>query len=346
LPQAKLSNLYGPTEAAVDVTAWECQPGEEGARVPIGRPIANIRMYVLDSNRQPVPIGVIGEIHIGGVGVGRGYWNRPELTAARFLRDPFSAEPDARLYKTGDLGRWRQDGALEYLGRNDTQVKIRGMRIELGEIEAQLLAHPRIKEAVVVAREDIPGEKRLVAYVIAEDASANVEALRTHLRAVLPDHMVPSAFVMLERFPLTPNGKLDRRALPAPDIEAYTARAYEAPQGETEERLAEIWKELLRVPRVGRHDSFFELGGHSLLAMQLIVRVRFLFSTELPLKAVFESPALALLAARVDGLRHARLLDELATGGADIEELLESVAAMPDLKAREWVRELTFGDKA
>jgi amino acid adenylation domain-containing protein/thioester reductase-like protein len=299
-PHARLSNLYGPTEAAVDVTAWECNPEDQNPRVPIGRPISNIRMYVLDKNRNAVPIGVTGEIHIAGIGVGRGYLNRPELTAERFIEDPFSSESGACMYKTGDLGRWRPDGNIEYLGRNDYQVKIRGLRIELQEIEAQLMQHPQIKEAVVLAREDVPGEKRLVAYVVGlgipnADAALPVEVLRTHLRKSLPDYMVPSAFVGLERLPLNSNGKVDRRTLPAPELGAYVKRQYEAPQGEIEEMLAGIWRGLLRVEQVGRQDNFFELGGHSLLIVQVIERLRRL-GLSAQLRSVFESTNLAALA--------------------------------------------------
>jgi amino acid adenylation domain-containing protein len=341
LPDACLSNLYGPTEAAVDVTAWECQLDQRGSRVPIGRPISNIRIYLLDHNGQPVPIGVAGEIYIGGVGVGRGYLSRPELTTERFVADPFSADPRARLYKTGDLGRWRSDGAIEYLGRNDHQVKIRGFRIELGGIEAQLLRHAQVKEAVVIAREDVPGEKRLVAYVTQRDQiDLSVEVLHTHLRNVLPDHMVPSAFVVLERVPLTSNGKLDRRALPVPEFDAHISHKYEAPQGEVEEILAWIWQELLRVERVGREDNFFELGGHSILAMQVKVRIRSSLSVEMPMSALFEFPTLRQLSVQVDDLRHARLLNEIAGGGDDIKELLGRVASMPEGKVQELVREL------
>jgi len=297
LPHAQLHNLYGPTEAAIDVTAWECKPHDDSARVPIGAPISNIQMYVLDHALQPLPIGVAGEIYIGGVGVGRGYLNRPELTAERFIPDPIGADLQARLYKTGDLGRWRADGAIEYLGRNDHQVKIRGFRIELGEIEAQLLRRPQVKEAVVIARQDSPGEKRLVAYVTTcEPNVLSIEELRAHLKAVLPEYMVPSAFVMLERMPLTPNGKLDRRALPAPRLEAYVRHRYEAPQGEVEEILAGIWQSLLGMERVGRQDNFFELGGHSLLIVQMMERLRRV-GLVAEVRRVFESPTLADLAA-------------------------------------------------
>jgi acyl-coenzyme A synthetase/AMP-(fatty) acid ligase/acyl carrier protein len=305
LPQVQLSNLYGPTEAAVDVTYWECRADDQSSRVPIGRPISNIQIYVLDRTLQPVPLGVAGELYIGGDGVGRGYLNRPELTAERFLRDPFSNDPSARMYKTGDLGRWRADGTIEYFGRNDHQVKIRGFRIELGEIEAQLTRHEQVQEAVVLAREDEPGEKRLVAYLIASDSAdePSVESLRVHLKASLPEYMVPSAFVVLERLPLTPNGKLDRRALPAPELDAYGSRQYEAPQGEVEQILAGIWQELLRVERVGRHDNFFELGGHSLHGMRLVVKVEELLEVRISVVAVFRFPTIQGLAELVGSQR-------------------------------------------
>ncbi len=225
LPQVQLSNLYGPTEAAVDVTSWECRPGEIGT-VPIGAPIANVRIYVLDERREPLPIGATGEIYIGGVAVGRGYWRRAELTAHRFLEDPFAGD-GGRMYRTGDLGRWRKDGCLEYLGRNDDQVKVRGYRIELGEIQAQLLRHEQVREAVVVAQTQASGEKRLVAYVTSAAAKApSLAELRAHSMRVLPHYMVPAAFVVMERLPLTAHGKIDRKRLPSPDITAPRARSY------------------------------------------------------------------------------------------------------------------------
>ena len=225
----------------------------------------------------------------------RGYLNRPELTEERFLSDPFSADPDGRMYKTGDLGRWLPDGTIEFLGRNDFQVKIRGFRIELGEIESRLLDHSDVREAVVIAREDEPGEKRLVAYVVSS-ADLRAETLRDHLSEHLPEYMVPSAFVALESFPLTPNGKLDRKALPAPDGAAYVTRVYEAPQGEVETKVAAIWEEVLAVERVGRHDNFFELGGHSLLAVKMIERMRRM-GLNADVRALFNSPTLSGLAA-------------------------------------------------
>jgi acyl carrier protein len=244
-----------------------------------------------------VPVGVAGEIFIGGVGVARGYLNRAELTAQRFVADPFSREANARMYRSGDLARWLPDGNLEYLGRNDFQVKVRGFRIELGEIEAKLVACEHVREAVVIAREDVAGDKRLVAYVVAhagQEVTASV--LREQLLAELPEYMVPSAFVSLAGLPLTPNGKLDRRSLPAPDQAAVASRAYEAPVGEVEEAIAQIWQELLGLERVGRHDHFFELGGHSLLVMQLVTRVRERFNVDLPLRMLFEQPRFSTLA--------------------------------------------------
>jgi amino acid adenylation domain-containing protein len=298
-----LWNVYGPTET----TIWSCahrivSASEQAAAESIGRPIANTQVYVLDTTRRPVPIGVAGELFIGGEGVARGYLNRPQLTAERFVADPFDPAPGARLYRTGDLARWRPDGTLEYLGRNDFQVKIRGFRIELGEIEAQLARFPHVRDAVVVAREDSPGEKRLVAYLTPRDAARddstllNAEALRTHLKSAMPDYMVPSAFVVLESLPLTSNGKIDRRALPAPGVDDYAHREYEAPAGSEEEALAAIWQALLRLERVSRRDNFFELGGHSLLIVQMIDRLRAIgLATDM--RRVFESATLADLAA-------------------------------------------------
>ena len=293
LPQVAWHNLYGPTEAAIDVTAWRCELGAYGEVVPIGKPIANTRMYILDARGEPVPLGVAGELYIGGDGVARGYLNRPELTAERFLRDPFVDDAQARMYKTGDLGRWLADGNIEYLGRNDFQVKLRGFRIELGEIEAKLAACDGVREAVVLAREDRPGDKRLVAYLTADaDSSVSVPALRDALRAELPEYMVPSAFVLLDALQLTPNGKLDRKALPEPDGRSITQRDYEPPQGEVEEALAAIWQALLKIERIGRHDHFFELGGHSLLAVQMLSQLRERLWLEVPLRDIFVHPSL------------------------------------------------------
>ncbi|CAJ5155124.1 non-ribosomal peptide synthetase [Burkholderia pseudomallei] len=306
----RLFNTYGPTETTVSVTVHEVRGRHDDANV-IGRPIANTRVYVLDAWLRPAPIGVAGELYIGGVQVARGYLNRPELTRERFIDDPFVT--GGRLYRTGDLARWRTDGSLEYLGRNDFQVKIRGFRIELGEIEAQLAKVTGVREVVVLARDSAAdtdqnadlnasatansSEKRLVAYYTGD---ADVAALRAQAAQHLPSYMVPSAYVRLDAWPLTPNGKLDRRALPAPADDAYARAEYEAPQGAKEEALAAIWRELLHVERVSRHDNFFELGGHSLLAVQLVSRLRQALSVEVALGTVFDAPVLSALAERLE----------------------------------------------
>src|SRR5581483_5571924 len=247
---------------------------------------------------EPVPTGVSGELYLGGIGVARGYLHRPELTAQRFVADAFSDIPGARAYRTGDLARYRRDGQIEFQGRNDFQVKLRGYRIELGEIEAGLLAFEGIRQAVVVAREDSTGDKRLVAYYTATPGGEAVtaEQLRTHLSSLLPAYMVPAAYVRLEQLPLTPSGKLDRRSLPSPDASAYAAPEYEAPQGPMETTMAAIWGELLEVDRIGRHDDFFERGGHSLLMLKLVMRLQQAFGLDVKITDVFEHPVLADLA--------------------------------------------------
>lgn len=304
---AELHNLYGPTEAAVDVTAWECQRNWSDRPIPIGYPIANTQIYILNSYLQPVPIGVAGELHIGGVGVGQGYLNRPELTAEKFISSPFSND-DGRLYKTGDLARYRPDGSVEYLGRLDHQVKLRGLRIELGEIEVVLTQHPAVREAVVIAREDQFGQLQLIAYWVASPiAEAETDQLRSHLLTSLPGYMVPAQFIRLEALPTLPNGKLNRRALPAPTWEAKVS-TFVSPRTPVEQRLCQIWAKYLQCDglrpvgdhRVGIHDSFFELGGHSLLATQVISEIRQVFEIELPLRCLFESPTVAGLAVQVN----------------------------------------------
>ncbi|MFL5537678.1 MAG: amino acid adenylation domain-containing protein, partial [Longimicrobiaceae bacterium] len=289
----RLLNTYGPTEATVNATLLEVRDDPATWR-SIGRPVAHTRAYLLDARGRPVPVGVAGELYLGGGQVARGYLGRPGLTAGRFVPDPFGGEPGARLYRTGDLGRWLADGGIEYLGRTDFQVKIRGFRIELGEIEARLREHAGMREAVVVAREDVPGDRRLVAYYVGEAREA--EALRAHLSERLPKYMLPAAYVRLEALPLTPSGKLDREALPAPEGDAFATRGYEAPVGETEAALAELWSELLGVEQVGRRDHFFELGGHSLLAVRVISRVRQVLGAEVGIADLFERPVLADLA--------------------------------------------------
>ncbi|HEX8273712.1 MAG TPA: amino acid adenylation domain-containing protein [Longimicrobiaceae bacterium] len=302
-PGAEVRVLYGPTEGTIICAAHLAACGEAAGRHLLGRPLGNAPLYVLDGAGEPAPVGVPGELCIGGAATARGYLGRAELTADRFVPDPFAGEAGARMYRSGDRARWGADGTLEFLGRIDQQVKIRGFRIEPGEVEAQLAAHPGVSEAVVVVREDAPGEKRLVGYVVPSGQGVRVEELREHLRARLPEHMVPSALVMLERLPLTRNGKVDRRALPAPDgagsAELVPART------PTEEVLAGIWAEALGLETVGVTASFFELGGHSLLATRVVSQVRRVFGVEVSLRALFEGPTVAELAGRVEEIRRA-----------------------------------------
>ncbi|MEK1905933.1 MAG: amino acid adenylation domain-containing protein, partial [Pseudomonas sp.] len=324
LPGAGLYNLYGPTEAAIDVSHWTCV--EEGRHaVPIGRPIANLRLHILDAQLNPVPHGVPGELYIAGIGLARGYHRRPELTAERFLPDPFGPA-GSRMYRTGDLVRWRADGAIDYLGRIDHQVKIRGFRVELGEIEAQLSAQPGVAEAVVVARDSQIG-KQLVGYLVADplpvDEAVWLAGIKAALKAELPEHMVPSILMPLERMPLSPNGKLERRALPEP---IWQARRYRAPQSELETALASIWQEVLEVAQVGLDDNFFELGGHSLLATQAVALLRQRLRLELPLRDFFEAQDLAALAASLDGLAPAAAEEE-------DQDLRDMAALLDELEA-------------
>jgi amino acid adenylation domain-containing protein len=287
-------NSYGPSETTAGVTFGRVRAGEP---VHIGSPIANTHLYVLDASGQLVPMGAPGEIHIGGVQVARGYLNRPELTAERFVPDPYSSEPGTRMYKTGDLGRWRADGTIEFLGRNDDQVKLRGFRIELGEIEVRLRQHPDVRDAVVLARKEAPGDPRLVAYIVGQQVSP--EALRAHLSAQLPEYMVPAAYVQLHALPLTPNGKLDRKALPAPQADALAQTAYTAPHTETERAVAALWSQLLAVPieHIGRESDFF---GHSLLAVRVVSQVQQALQRTLPLREIFAHRTLHALAAHLD----------------------------------------------
>ncbi len=300
---ADLYNLYGPTEAAVDVTSWRCEPPRDEAPVPIGRPVANTRLCVLDGDLGPVPLGVAGELFLGGVQVARGYLRRPALTAERFVPDPDIRRVGERLYRTGDLARYRADGAVEYLGRADHQVKIRGFRIELMEIEAALAQHPGVREAAVVVRDDATRGRWLVAYVAVQPERTPAAAeLREELRRTLPDYMVPAAFVILGALPLQPNGKVDRRALAALKTEA-PSRLATSPRTPEEELVAGVWAELLDLPTVGVHEDFFALGGHSLLATRVISRLRQRLGVELPLRAIFETPTVAALAARLSAAR-------------------------------------------
>ncbi|MEW5925947.1 MAG: amino acid adenylation domain-containing protein [Gemmatimonadota bacterium] len=302
-PGMRLVNGYGPSECTVFASCWPVPAGFDAPVVPIGRPVGDRRVYLLDRGFEPVPTGVPGELFVGGPGVARGYLGRPELTAETFVPDPFG-EPGARLYRTGDRVRWRADGVLEFVGRLDFQVKIRGFRVEPGEVEAVLAGHPGVREAAVVVREAAPGERRLVAFATAQEGAELVPAgVRAYLAERMPDHMVPAAVVVLEAMPLTPNGKVDRRALPAPDLGG--AEEPVAPRTPTEEVVAGIFAGVLGTGRVGAHDDFFELGGHSLLATRVVSRVRELFDVELPLRALFEGPTVAEMAGRVEEIRRA-----------------------------------------
>ncbi|RYZ40223.1 MAG: amino acid adenylation domain-containing protein [Myxococcaceae bacterium] len=296
---AKLVHQYGPTEACIDCVAWET-PREPVDVVPLGRPIANTDVYVVDAAGRAVPVGVPGELLVGGEGLARGYLGRADLTAERFIPDGLSGRAGARLYRTGDKARWREDGTLEYLGRLDFQVKVRGYRIELGEVEAALLAHPHVREAVAQVREDVAGDKRLIAWFVAEDPKLEPGALRDFLRQRLPEYMLPSTLMPRDALPLTPNGKVDRKALRALAISQSVTSAYEAPVTPTEVALAAIWAELLRAPTVGRNDNFFDLGGHSLLATQVVARIRATLGVELPLSDFFLTPTVVALAERLD----------------------------------------------
>ncbi|WP_279636870.1 non-ribosomal peptide synthetase [Corallococcus llansteffanensis] len=304
-PDCEVHNHYGPTETTVGVLAGRVQlPASHSAStsVPLGWPLAHSRLYVLDASLRPTPLGVPGELFVGGAQVTRGYLARPDLTAERYVPDLYSPAPGARMYRTGDRVRWLPDGRVEFLGRTDFQVKVRGFRVEPGEVATVLRSLPSVHEAVVVARQDSPGDTRLVAYVVPSASSVaalDLPALRASLQQMLPEYMVPSAFVVLEALPLTPNGKVDRKALPVPEASASRS-GYVAPRTPTEELLAPLWAEVLRLPRVGAQDHFFELGGHSLLATQLVARVRAAFGVELPLRSVFEAPILADLARRID----------------------------------------------
>jgi amino acid adenylation domain-containing protein len=320
-PGRRFINAYGPTEITVCATEHPCDPRDVNAP-PIGRPILNARTYILDDRQRPVPLGAVGEIYIGGVGVARGYLNRPDLTAERFLPDPFSGSAGRRMYRTGDIGRWRPDGVVEYLGRNDHQVKIRGFRIELGEIEAQLSAHANVKDVVVIAREDVPGDKRLVAYLVPDDAGApSIEELRKQLSTVLPEYMVPAAFVSVETLPFTPNGKLDRRALPPPELSAYGNGEYQAPTGEIETALAQIWRDVIHIERVGREDNFFAIGGHSLHGIKLIEKVEQQLGVRLSVVAAFKYPTIKQMAEEVQSRKmHGQDNETNPLDGDDFEE--------------------------
>ncbi len=304
VPPTRLINEYGPTETVVGCSIYEVQPGDaDTGAVPIGRPIANTQLYVLDPDMRPVPPGVTGELYIGGAGVARGYLNRPELTAERFVPDPFGGVPGACLFKTGDLAQYQADGTLHCLGRADNQVKIRGYRIELGEIEAALAAHPQVRSCVVLAREDEPGNKQLVGYLVSRNGGVPAaDDLRGFLKEKLPEYMVPAKFVCMDSLPLTPNGKFDRKALPPPPREVSSAGAGGTPRTKTETTVAAIWSELLGIDGIGIHDDYFDLGGDSIAAVRLLVRLHEAFGVDFQLAALFDRPTIAGLSELVDSL--------------------------------------------
>ena len=343
----QLINMYGITETTVHVTYYKIR-AEDVEREPhglIGCGIADLGMFVLNSEGGLVPIGVPGEIYVGGAGVARGYLSRAEISAQRFIADFTSTTPGGRLYRSGDIGRLRPTGVVEYLGRNDHQVKIRGFRIELGEIEATLEKYTGVKQCVVLAREDVLGEKRLVAYVVTQQGREEGEALlvrrlRTYVEGLLPAYMVPAAYVVMEALPLTTNGKLDRRRLPQPTSGSYVTRAYQSPEGEMELMVAGTWGELLALDRVGREDDFFELGGHSLLAIKVIGRLRSLLDCEIPLILLFEQPVLREFARSVEDLGRARKLIDSGDVSGSVDAALEAVESMSDEMVAELTRSL------
>jgi amino acid adenylation domain-containing protein len=301
-PATRLINEYGPTETVVGCCTYEVAANDPATgSVPIGRPIANTQLYILDRYSNPVPVGVTGELYIGGAGVARGYLNRPELNKDRFIADPFSGQIDSRLYKTGDLARYRTDGILEYLGRVDNQVKVRGYRIELGEIEATLASDPRVKSCAVLVRDDVPGNKQLVGYVVPREGKApTAEDLQQFVKQKLPEYMAPSQFVFLDSIPLTTNGKVDRKALPAPTYgNVSEGKDFAAPRTETEKAIADIWSKLMKLERIGIHDDFFDFGGHSLMAMKMVSQIEERFGISLPLADFLEEPTIAGLAKKV-----------------------------------------------
>jgi amino acid adenylation domain-containing protein len=371
---AELHNLYGPTEAAVDVTFWACERESTHPIVPIGRPIANTQIYILDKEMRPVPVGLTGEVFIAGVGLARGYLNRPDMTAEKFVPDPFANEPGERMYETGDLARFLPGGAIEFLGRADYQVKIRGFRIELGEIERALAAHPAVREVVVVARETRANDKSIVAYlsptqdnlptlifpseeseeakslVAPQNSDLSSNNLRKYLQAKLPEYMVPSAFMLLEKLPLSTNGKIDRRALPWPE---YTRNGlkqeYVGPRTENEEAIVNIFSELLALEKIGVDDNFFELGGHSLLATQVLTRILEQFKVEVSLRRLFETPTVAGLAEAVAQLRSEATVEiqPIAKISQPVEErLLAQLDQLSDRQVEALLKDFTIPERS
>ena len=333
-PTRRLINAYGPTEATVCATL-AVLPTPLPTPLPIGAPLPTAQVYVLDAQQHPVPIGVTGELYIGGLGVAQGYLHRPDLTAERFVQNPFSADRTARLYKTGDLARYRPNGEIDYQGRIDHQVKVRGYRIELGEIESVLNRHPQVHESIVVVREDVAGDQRIVAYVTTTDALP-ANALREHIQARLPGYMVPTSIVELATFPLTPNGKIDRRALPIPDQAALEASDYVAPRTPLEAQVAAIWMDVLHLDRVSVTADFFALGGHSLLATRFISRLREDLHLAIPLRVIFEQPTVAAMAQYIAQLNAQTAIaatgpiQKAARGTGDLADLVDRLEQLSD----------------
>jgi acyl carrier protein len=293
MPQSILINLYGSSEVSADVTWYDTSKNQSLSSIPIGRPISNMQVYVLDAHLQPVPIGVPGELCIGGDGLARGYLNRPELTAEKFIPNSFSSEDGAYLYRSGDIGRYRFNGEIEYLGRSDRQIKLRGFRIELGEVENVLNQHPAVKQAVVFLREDEVDNKRLVAYIVSDNISLE---LHSFVAEKLPDYMVPSVVVQLEALPLTPNGKVDYLALPVPENRRDLKRDYAMPKTKAERLIAEVWQEILQLEKVGINDNFFEIGGHSLLLVKVQAKLLEVFDRDISAIDLFKYPTIKMLA--------------------------------------------------
>lgn len=323
--RVSIVNQYGATECTMSSTRYRVPVSRSSGMALAGKPIANSQVYILDPYFGQCPAGVPGEVHIGGVGVARGYLMSPALTAVKYIPHPFSEKAGARLYRTGDVGRFLRGGDIELHGRVDRQVKIRGIRIEPGEIETVLNDHEHVREAAVIVREDTPGNQRLVAYVVLRQPDVH---LRAFVKARVPDYMVPAAFVVLDKLPLTPNGKVDHAALPIPDQTAFDSlNEFVAPRTQVEETLAQIWREILGVARVGIHDNFFELGGHSLLATQVVSRIRKTLKVDLPLRAIFDSPTIADLAPNVESMNR--------TESDEMEKLAELLARIDQLSIDE-----------
>lgn len=321
-PPKRMMNVYGPTETTTFASAFEIRMIQQDVRsIPIGNAIAGTCMYVLDNDQRLLSLGEPGEIYIGGAGVARGYLHQPQMSALRFIPDPFSSAQGGRLYRTGDVGRWCDNGCVEFIGRNDSQVKIRGFRVELGEIEYHLRGIPGVREAVVIVRGDSADERRLIAYLVAGDGAVlSADVLRNYLLLRIPEYMIPGAYVIMESLPLTVNGKLDRGSLPVPDAASVVSRSYEAPKGETECRLAAIWQKTLEMGRVGRLDNFFELGGDSITGMKLMDNVSQEFGIELRFYAVYQFPDFAAMCAYLEGalLDGGEVRDEIVRDPSDI----------------------------